>query len=344
MEKDGEWALQYGAGRGYEPLVTELISKLKRDQNIIASEENILITNGSSQAITLICDVLCDPGDVIISEQPIWLGAVRMLPSTGAEIRTIPVDQEGTDTAALERELKQLASEGRRPKLLYVLPNFQNPTGVTTTLERRQRIVELAQEYGVPIVEDDAYSDLRYSGERLPTIYSLDDSGLAIYLGTFSKTIAAGVRLGWMVASPEIIGAAGGLKGEGGTSPFAGSVAAEFCANGTLVEHVEKLLHIYRGRRDAMLDTLKSTMPEGVNWTTPEGGFFVWLTLPKEVTAARIAAAARSRGVEVLPGTTCYYDGGGQHELRLSFSFADEPQIREGLAILSDVIRHEMSA
>ncbi|HUZ02979.1 MAG TPA: PLP-dependent aminotransferase family protein [Thermomicrobiaceae bacterium] len=342
LERDGEWVLQYGAARGYARLVDELLKKLKRDQGIAAGPENLLITYGASQALHLACEALVDPGDVILSEEPTWSGAVRTFSNAGAEVVTIPLTPEGTDVDALEQELARLRAEGRPAKLFYTIPNFQNPTGSTTTLARRQRIVRLAREYHLPIVEDDAYFDLRYRGERLPTIYSLDDAGLVMYLGTFSKIMAAGMRLGWVVAAPEIIGVLAGLKAEGGTSPFAGAVAAEFCASGTLVEHVAELTTLYHARRDTMLATLEDSMPAGTRWTDPDGGFFIWVTLPDGVRASVLAAQARERGVEFLPGTACHFSG-GDGTLRLSYSFTDEDQIRRGIAILAELVRGQLT-
>ncbi len=342
LERDGEWALQYGASRGYQRLVDELLIKLRRDQRIEASEENLLITNGASQGLDLLAQALCDPGDVIISEEPTWSGAVSTFRAAGAEVVTVPLDAHGTDVDALERELKRLAEAGKQAKILYTIPNFQNPTGVTTPLERRQKIVALAHQYRFVVVEDDAYSDLRYRGERVPTIYSLDDQGLVVYLSTFSKIMAAGVRLGWVVATPELIGTLASLKAEGGTSPFAGAVAAEFCASGTLVEHVAELTAIYSSRHNVMLKALESTMPESVSWTDPDGGFFVWVQLPDGVSSTELAAKAREKGVEFLPGTACHFHGGGDQTLRLSYSFADETQIEQGIGILAELIRAEI--
>ena len=339
LERDGEWVLQYGASRGYGRLVDELLIKLRRDQGIEASVENLLITNGASQGLDILTQALCDPGDVIISEEPTWSGAVQTFRAAGAEVVTVPLDAHGTDVDALERELKGLADSGRRAKMFYTIPNFQNPTGVTTPLDRRRRIVELAHEYGFVVVEDDAYSDLRYRGERVPTIYSLDDRGMVAYLSTFSKIMAAGVRLGWVVASPQLIETIAALKSEGGTSPFAGAVAAEFCASGTLVEHVSELTAIYASRHDAMVKALKADMPESVTWTDPDGGFFIWVDLPSGVSATKLGEAAREQGIEFLPGTACHFHGGGDGTLRLSYSFADEEQIEKGIKILADLIR-----
>jgi 2-aminoadipate transaminase len=344
LERDGEWALQYGAGQGYSGLIDELVKKLARDQKIEAGPENILITNGAAQAVTLIVDMLVEPGDVVLSEIPTWSGAVHGFRAAGAEIREIPVDDDGTDVDALETTLEQLRAEGRRAKLLYVIPNFQNPTGVTTTLARRERLMELVREHEVPVIEDDAYFDLRYAGERLPTLYSLDRDGLVMYLGTFSKILAAGVRLGWAVAHPNVILQLTGLKFEGGTSPFAGYVAAEFCASGTLVEHIDELRKLYLVRRDTMLSTLEREMPAGVRWTTPEGGFFVWVDLPEGCSVKALQPLAREKGVEFLPGAACYFHGQGDDKIRLSYSFANEEQIEQGITVLAGLVREQLGS
>lgn len=344
LEADGEWALQYGATQGYAGLIDELLKKLARDQGIEASPENVLITNGASQALSLIVDMLVDPGDPILSEEPTWMGAVQNFSAAGADVRAIPVDADGTDVDALERELDILRDAGRQPKLLYVIPNFQNPTGVTTTLDRRQRIIALARDRGLPVVEDDAYFDLRYSGERLPTLYAMDDAGLVMYMGTFSKIVAAGMRLGWVIADAAVIRQLAALKHEGGTSPFAGQVAARFCASGTLVEHVGELTALYRLRRDAMLRALEREMPDGTTWTTPAGGFFIWVTLPASVSASRMLAEAGARNVEFLPGSACFFGDGGDNMIRLSYSFVDEERIAEGIRIIGELAQRELAA
>lgn len=342
LERDGEWALQYGATRGYPGLIDELLKKLSRDQGISAGPDNVLITNGASQALALIVDLFVDPGDVILSEAPTWMGAVNNFRAAGASVREIPVDSDGIDVCALERVLHDLRDSGQHAKLLYVIPNFQNPTGVTTTLERRRQVVALADEFSLPVVEDDAYFDLRFAGDTLPTMYELNERGRVIYMGTFSKIMAAGMRLGWAIADTETIAMLAGLKYEGGTSPFAGQVAAEFCSSGTLIEHVEDLRRLYRSRRDAMLDALQREMPQGTTWTTPEGGFFIWVTLPNGVSASAILPLARKRNVEFLAGTGFYFHGSGGNAMRLSYSFANEDQIAEGIGILGELARQHM--
>jgi 2-aminoadipate transaminase len=205
LEQRGRWALQYGDTTGYPGLIDALRAKLARDQGIEVERENVLITAGGSQALGLVLDVLVDWGDTIVSEMPTWLGAVHTFRSVGAKVVSVPIDEEGIDVVAVERELSRLRGEGIQPKLIYLISNFQNPTGFTTSLRRRQRLIELAHEHGTLILEDDAYFDLRYRGDPLPSLYALDGGRSTMYLGTFSKTMGAGMRLGWLLAPAPIV-------------------------------------------------------------------------------------------------------------------------------------------
>jgi 2-aminoadipate transaminase len=339
LERDGEWALQYAFGSGVPELVEQLLAKLKRDQGIEAGVENILITSGSSQALALIYELFVNPGDVVLAEAPWFMGSIWRARASGADIREIPLDDQGLDVVELERVLDELKAEGKRAKFLYLVPTFQNPTGITYSLERRKRIVELAQEHGLPILEDDAYFDLRFEGETLPPLYTLDDQGLVMYCGTFSKIMAAGMRLGWCVASAPLIARLAGLKTDSGTNPFASHIAAQFAASGTLTEHIAHLRPLYKHRRDVMLAALEAEMPEGTTWTVPEGGFFIWMTMPENIICTEIAPVAQQRGVGIGMGTMFYANGGGENQVRLSYSFNDDEQIREGIKILADVMR-----
>lgn len=346
LERDGEWSLQYAFGSGVPELVEQLRRKLARDQGIRAGVENILVTNGSSQALGLIVELLVNPGDVVLTEAPAFMGALHRFRGAGAETRELPLDGEGLVIADLERELDALRAAGRRAKLLYLAPNFQNPSGITYTLERRRAIVRLARQHGLPILEDDAYYDLRFSGEKLPTLYELDGSGsgLVMYCGTFSKILSAGMRLGWCVAAAPVIARLSGLKTDGGTNPFASHIAAEFTATGGLREHISELKGLYHRRRDVMLAALEEAMPEGTTWTVPDGGFFIWLTLPGGLTAAEVAPLTQARGVSVGPGTMFFSHGGGAHNLRLAYSFNTDDDIRRGIGILGEVVRQQLAA
>jgi 2-aminoadipate transaminase len=342
LEAEGEWALQYGHGLGNRALADLILAKLERDLGIAATPDQILITAGASQAIGLAIETLVDWGDTIITEAPTWMGAVRMFQNAGATAVSVPIDEHGTDVDALEVTLARLRTEGVTPKFIYTIPTFQNPTGVSTSLERRKRIVELAHEYGTFIFEDDAYAGLRYGGEKVPPIYALDDRGTTLYFGTLSKTLGAGMRLGWVVAHPALINRMAVLKVDGSTNVFGTYVAAAWIPE-HLEEHIEELKDIYQHRRDLMLAELAERMPEGVTWTEPEGGFFIWMTLPEGVDTTTMATQARERGVEYLAGASCFVDGTGHNTLRLSFSFARDEEIREGIRILGEIIDGELA-
>lgn len=337
MERDGATALQYGSAQGYKGLIEQLRLKLKRDNDVDVGPENILITSGASQAIDLVCTALLNPGDVVISEEPTWMGAVRMFGAHEAKVVGVPMDDEGMRLDILEAKLAEMKTAGVQPKFIYCIPSFQNPTGISTPLHRRIRLLELAKEYNVAVMDDDAYYDLRFSGENLPMLYTLDKSGLVIYTGTFSKILSAGMRLGWAVGPAPLIEKMAKLKADGGNS-FTGHIAAEYAAT-ALESHIGELVQIYKSRRDTMLAALKQEMPQGVTWSEPKGGFFLWLTLPQGYDSVAMLPEARAHGVEFLPGTGCYFDGRGKENIRLSFSFSDEEAITRGIKILGGILR-----
>lgn len=341
LEKDGGWALNYGKSSGAPPLAEALLEKLNRDQQLDAKLENLLITAGGSQGCQLVLDVLCDWGDTVIVEEPTWTGFLFAAKTFGVNCVGVPVDDQGTDVVALERELKRLKGEGITPKFIYVITNFQNPSGISTTEARRKRIIELAEEYGTMILEDDAYHDLRFSGERIPPIYALDKGRRSIYLGTLSKIMGAGMRIGWLVGPAELIGKMTALKVDGGTNIFGSYVAAEWIPE-HLHSHISKLNTLYGRRRDLMLAALEESMPEGTTWTRPDGGFFIWVTLPEGIDTVQLLAQAKERGVEYLPGPGHFANGGGKNMLRLSYSFASDEQISEGIRILGEIFSGEL--
>ena len=346
LAEHGKTALQYGRVGGYKPLVDFLRDKLKRTQMMDIPEEGILLTAGSMQALTFVVSLLVDRGDTIISEDPVWPGGVGLFNTIGAKVVTVPLDGQGMRVDVLEERLAALKAQGVRPKFIYTLPTFQNPAGVTAPVERRLRIIELAAEYHTFVFEDDAYNDLRFDGEPLPAIYALDrerGGSRVISIGTFSKILGAGMRIGWVVAPPAIISKIAGLKGDGGVSPFATTTTAEFCLAGKLEPHIKLLKGVYQRKRDAMVGALEEHMPEGVTWTVPDGGFFLWLTVPEGVNTAKLAAVAAREGVEYLPGVACRFGGAGLNEIRLSFSVMTEEQIREGISRLRRLIHRAMS-
>ncbi len=338
LKTHGEWALQYGGDPG---LANVLIKKLARDQKIMCTRENLMITAGSSQAIANICELMLDPGDVVLSEAPTFLGTARMMRNLGVEIEPVPLDDDGVRVDQLEASLIRLRTAGKKPKLFYVIPTFQNPTGVTTTLARRQRIVELAHEFDFAILEDDAYHDLRFTEERLPPLYVLDNGVRTFYTGTFSKILAPGLRLGWMVAHPDLIARISALKTEGGASPYSLHTGLEYCGpdGADLDANIARLREIYKRRCELMQDALTEFMPADVGWTKPKGGFFVWLTLPPNIDVTEMIASVRARGVDYLPGNACFFDGSGKNNIRLAFSYAAEDSLAEGIRIIAGEIR-----
>ncbi len=262
LEANGQWALQYGATMGAKPLVDVLLEKLARDQGIIAKPENVMITSGGSQAVGLIVDLFVDWDDTVLMEAPTWMGFIWALKNVGARQLAIPMDADGMDMGALRARLEELRTSGITPKMIYIIPNFQNPTGISMSLEKRKELIELAHEFGTIIFEDDAYHDLRFTGEKIPSIYSLDPYGLTIYTATFSKTMGAGMRLGWLVAPEEVIGHLGVLKVDGGTNIFGSYVAAEWIPE-HFATHLVELREIYHRRKLLMLDALEKFMPDG---------------------------------------------------------------------------------
>lgn len=341
LETNGRWALQYGSTMGARPLVDALLEKLARDQGIVTTPEHVMITAGGSQAVGLIVDLFVDWDDTVVMEGPTWMGFIWALKNVGANQIAIPMQNDGMDMDVLRSTLEQLRSDGVIPKMLYVIPNFQNPTGISMSLAKRKELIELAHEYGTIIFEDDAYHDLRFSGEKIPSIYELDPYGLTIYTATFSKTMGAGMRLGWLVAPEEVIGHLGVLKVDGGTNIFGSYVAAEWLPK-HLPEHLVELREIYGRRKLLMLDALERHMPAGTTWTDPEGGFFVWVTLPEGVDTLELLPRAREMGIEYMPGASCYANGGGENQLRLSYSFARDEQIEPGIEILANLVKGEL--
>jgi len=344
-------ALQYGATEGYEPL-RELIASNMARYGIKAKIENVLITSGSQQALDLIGKLFINAGDRVLVEAPTYLGALQAFNVYGAEYVSVPVDDNGLRTDLVERPLRS------GPKFMYILPNFQNPAGTTLSEGRRHQLVLLADRYGIPIVEDDPYGQLRYEGEHLSPLVVLDrenlrrDNGYSIgnviYLSTFSKTLAPGLRLGWIVAPPEIIGKLAQLK-QGAdlhTSTFTQFVAYEVACDGFLDKHVKLIRQVYRERRDVMLQALREFFPPTVTWTHPQGGLFLWVTLPEGLDMQAIFKSAIEHDVAFVPGNSFYANDSheGSRHMRLNFSNATPEQIREGIGRLATAVKRHMPA
>jgi len=353
LEEQSRHALQYGATEGYEPL-REMVARHIARYGIKARTENVLITSGSQQALDLIGKLLINPGDRVLVEAPTYLGALQAFSVYGADYVSVPSDENGLCSELLEGPLRS------GPEFMYVLPNFQNPGGTTLSEGRRHQLVLLADKYGVPIVEDDPYGQLRYEGEHLPPLVVIDrenlrrDNGYSIgnviYLSTFSKTLAPGLRLGWIVAPPEVISKLVQLK-QGAdlhTSTFVQMVAYEVARDNFLDEHVKLIRRVYRERRDVMLQSLQEFFPPEVSWTHPLGGLFLWVTLPAGLSAQKLFEAALRENVAFVPGDSFYAPNGSHDDalrhMRLNFSAAPPEQIREGIRRLSVAVKQQLQA
>ena len=329
-------ALDYGELKGYRPLREYIAERMTR-QGIPVSPEGLLITFGSQQGIDIAARLMLDPGDDLAAEGPTYIGALQAFDAYEPSYCLYPVDDEGLPVDQLEaRTLRS----GRAPKIIYVIPNFQNPTGQTMSFRRRQELIAFAREHGSLIVEDDPYGELWYGDAPPPSLRALDD-GVA-YLGTFSKTIAPGLRVGWMTLPEELMGRALMAK-EASEIVGVRSVTrvVHAAAEGFLDGHVEEARSFYAGRRDAIVAALEESMPPGVRWTTPGGGFFVWVTLPEPMLASDLLPVAAEHGVGFLPGRFFYPCAEGEdRSLRLSFSTMPEDRLRTGIARLGAAIAH----
>ncbi len=343
LREGGADALQYSATEGYRPL-REMIARHTRRYGLQVDADNILITAGSQQALDLMGKVFINPGDHVLVDRPTYLGALQAWSAYQAQYLAVDMDDEGARVDQMEDDLRA------GPKFIYALPNFQNPTGVTLSMARRRRLVELADHYGVPILEDDPYGQLRYEGEHLPPLVEIDAesragtgpySGNVIYLSTFSKTLAPGLRLGWIVASPDVIDRL--VQAKQGTdlhtSTFTQRVAYEIASGGFLDRHVRTLRQAYRERRDAMLAAMTESFPNGVTWTHPHGGLFLWVRFPADVDAAEILKQTLQHDVAFLVGSAFFVDGSGRNTARFNFSNASVDAIREGIGRIGAVLR-----
>jgi len=336
LDHDAEQALQYGPTEGYPPLKEYLIEAMAKYE-IPAVQNNVLFTSGSQQALDFIGRVFLDEGDKIITGEPTYLGAIQAWDTYGPQYITVPLDEQGMRMDKLEEALE--ANPG--VKFIYVLPNFHNPAGTTLPLERRLKLVALAAKHRAFIVEDDPYGELRYEGEDITPIYALHKEN-TIYLSTFSKTLAPGLRLGWMVAPERIMKRMVQAK-QGAdlhTSTLVQYVAYDICQRGLLRAHVRKIRQVYRERRDTMLAAMDEHFPPEVEWTRPLGGLFLWARMPESVDAQELLTIAVEEKVAFVPGQAFYPGGaGGHHSMRLNFSYSPPDIIEEGIERLGRAIR-----
>ncbi len=336
-------ALQYGPTEGSEE-IKACIGQVMAAEGMRADPEDILVTTGGQQVIDLVCRALLDPGDVVIAEAPTYPGAVPSLCAFQADVIQIEMDGSGMRVDRMEEALERLDRAGRKPKFIYTIPSFQNPAGVTMVLERRQRLVEIAAEREILILEDNPYGLLRYEGEALPTLRSLDGGEYVLYLGTFSKILSPGLRLGWASAPRPVLDKLN-LGKQGAdlcSSSFSQAFVAAYFAAQDWRSYLRTLTELYRKRRDTMLDALAEHLPSEASWTRPAGGLFVWATLPAYIDTTDLLARALREQVAFVPGRAAYVDGRGGSELRLNFSGVTDDDIREGVRRIGRIVREQV--
>jgi 2-aminoadipate transaminase len=342
LEADGAQALQYGPSEGYLPLRRMIAERLSRF-GMACGHDDLLVTNGSQQALDLMGKIFLNPGDAVLVEKPTYLGALQAFNQYQATYQIVPMDEDGMRVDEVERILAQRS--GSAPiKFIYALPNFQNPTGRSMSLERRQRLVQLASHYGVPIVEDDPYGELRYEGAALPTLKSLDTDGSVIYLGTFSKILAPGFRLGWMLAGPEVMEVLmhGKQPSDLHTGMAQQMATYEVAKGGFVDQHVERIKDFYRERRDVMLRSIAEHFPADAHYTRPAGGLFVWAELPPDIDTRELLLDAIEEKVAFVPGQGFHADGSGTNTMRLNFSNVPPDKLQTGVQRLGHAIQRRL--
>lgn len=343
LRAKGAVALQYGPTEGEKPFREEIAKWLRRENSAIEME-NILVTAGSQQGLDIISKVFLDPKDIIIVELPTYIGGLQAFTSYRAKMIGIPQDDHGMRMDLLEKALAKLAKRGKKPKFIYVVPDFQNPSGVTMSLDRRKKLLQLAYQHEIPILEDSPYRDLRYKGNSLPPIHFLDKERQVMVLGTFSKLLCPGLRLAWIMAPVEwmerMVVAKQGM--DLCSPPFTQIIVAEYMNRGLLHKQIEKIRRLYGKKLEAMLTALSRYMPKGVEWSKPEGGLFLWVKLPKHMSANALFPKAIENKVAYVVGSAFHCDGKGQNSMRLNFSYSSEQQIDEGIKRLAKMINDTM--
>lgn len=337
--------------RNYRPLLhtpTEGFSSLREAvcglmyrRGVYCSIDEMMILSGSQQGIDLAARILVDPGDIVVVEEPTFFPAIQVFQAAGARIMGVPVDEKGMRIDLLEQLLQRY-----RPKLIYMVPTFQNPSGTELAIERRRHLVELACKYKVMILEDDAYGDLCFEGNPMPTLKSMDNSGYVIYLSTFSKNIYSGLRLGWMVAHKKIVKRFAAAKQiiDLHSNSLSQWIVERYISSGGLEKHVPKICEEYRLRRDIMYNALQKYAPDGTTWNRPRGGYYIWCRLPEGVSSAKLIPVAARRNVVFVPGTPFYCDGQGDEHIRLNYTFVDIDKIEPGIKGLCEAIKELMEA
>ena len=332
----------YGDEQGNPDLIAFLVDYFNRTEHLNITHDNLMIIAGSTGGVNMITHHLTQPDDTILVDSPSYRDALHIFRDNHLDMQSITIDGGGIIISALEETLEKLLSEGRSPKFYYVVPNFQNPTGITLSQERREAIVHLSQEYDFVIVEDDVYTDIRFIDKAPPSFYELANGQNALRLGTFSKTLSPGFRIGWMIGDASRVQrfiTSGKLKMGGGANPFTAQIVADYCTSGAWEKHVGWLREKYQKRRDIALQALQNSMPDNVSWTEPDGGYFIWVTLPPHIHVAELEKVANENNVYFASGMGFFVDpDDGKHNIRLSFSFVPHEDMKKGIEILGRLI------
>ncbi|AHC51741.1 aminotransferase [Sulfolobus acidocaldarius SUSAZ] len=341
LDNDPEKGLQYTATAGISEFRRELVNLSNKRGITGINDRNVFATVGSQEALFMIFNLLVDPGDVVIVEMPSYLAALNILRSRKPNFIGVNVKENGLDLDELETKIKKSISEGKKPKLLYVIPTAQNPAGTTMNLSDRKRLLEIAENYDILVVEDDAYGFLVFDGDNPPSLKALDKSGRVIYTSTFSKILAPGFRLGWIVANEEFIKNVEMYKQNVDlhTPSFTQMIAMEAIKRGVIERQIPKIRQIYRHKRDVLLDAINKYFPKDAKWSKPVGGMFVFAWLDKKIDTTKMLEEAVKRGVAYVPGASFYYDYSGRNTMRLNFSYPTESELEKAIQILSSVIK-----
>jgi 2-aminoadipate transaminase len=344
LEKEGAFALQYGTTEG-DPLLRRMLVERHNSQGLNLGIENLIITTGSQQALDLIARIFIDPGDHVLCSLPSYLGGINAFISYGAKMKGIPLDGSGMKPDDLEKAVITLKDLGRKIKFIYIIPDFQNPAGTTMPESRRLRIIEIAEKYDLLIVEDSPYREIRFEGVQQKLTYELDKTGRVITLCTFSKIFAPGLRVGWVIGQPFILDKIVLAKQTADlcTSAFVQRILARYIEKGLLEKNLPDTISLYHRRRDIMLECLKKNMPEAVTWTRPEGGLFIFVTLPPGLNATSILKKSIENNVAFVDGSTFFCNDQGHNTMRINFSYSDKEEIETGIDRLSKVIKNELN-
>jgi 2-aminoadipate transaminase len=339
LDEEGAGLALYPDVQGYPPLREYVASKLQRDRGMSVEPDNVILGDGSSQHISQVIGMLVEPGDVVVTEDYFYSGTLTTLRMNGADIRGVACDDDGMLPDALGGVIEAAVSEGKRPKLIYTIPSFQNPQGWTMSLPRRQALLDLSRKHGIAVFEDDCYVDLRFDGEAVPAIASLDSSGQVMYVGSFSKTVAPGVRMGYFVGPEEIVGRMRSLRKTGGSgvNQLAALAIDRFARSG-LDAHIGEINAVQRGKRDAMTAALGENFGDRAEWSTPEGGLYLWLKMPEGTDIASLRDKSLDAGVGYQPGPMFAPDGvSGTNYARLCFGYNAQAEIHEGISRMAEV-------